>query len=83
MSRRKTYKYELKDRNSLLYVGITDNPERREQQHRQDKDFGHMTIVGNRTTRDAAEKWEEERIRTYMNNHWGETPPMNKNETGK
>lgn len=59
MSRRKTYKYELKDGHSLLYVGITDDPERREQQHRQSKDFGHMNIIGNRTTREAAENWEE------------------------
>ena len=83
MSKRKTYKYELKDRHTVLYVGITDDPDRRVQQHRQSKDFGHMRIIGNRTTRTAAEKWEENRIRTYMENHGGRTPPLNKNDSGK
>jgi len=83
MSKRDTYKYELKDGNKVLYVGITNDPERREQEHRQNKEFGHMNVIGNRTTRNAAENWEENRIGTYMNNHGGKTPPLNKNETGK
>lgn len=83
MSKRDTYKYELKDGNKVLYVGITNNPERREQEHRQNKEFGHMNIIGNHTNREAAENWEGNRIETYMGNHDGKTPPLNKNESGK
>lgn len=83
MSKRGSYKYELKDGNKVLYIGITNDPERRDQEHRQDKEFGHMSIIGNRTTKEAAEKWEEDRIKTYMNNHGGNTPPFNENESGK
>ncbi len=83
MSKRDTYKYELKDGNKVLYVGITNDPERRAQEHQQNKEFGHMKIISNRTTIEAAENWEEGRIGTYMGNHGGKTPPLNKNESGK
>jgi predicted GIY-YIG superfamily endonuclease len=39
---RDTYKYELKDGKKVVYVGITNDPERREAQHRQEKNFGTM-----------------------------------------
>ena len=83
MSKRNTYKYELKDGNKVLYVGITNDTERREQEHSQKKEFGHMNIIGNRTTRESAKNWEESRINTYMSSHSGKTPPLNKNESGK
>lgn len=83
MSKRDNYKYELKNGNKVVYVGITNNPERREQEHEQNKEFGHMSIIGNRTTKEAAENWEAERIKTYMQNHGGKMPPLNKNKTGK
>ena len=83
MSKRDTYKYELKDGKKVLSVGITNDPERREQEHKQNKEFGHMNIVGNRTTKEAAGSWEEKRIETYIKNHKGKTPPLNKNKSGK
>lgn len=46
MAKRDTYKYELTQGNKVVYVGITNNPERREAEHRQDKDFTTMRIVG-------------------------------------
>jgi len=82
--KRDTYKYELKQGNKVVYVGITDDPGRREQEHRNDgKQFTSMTIVGNASTRQGASAWEEQRIQTYMDNHHGQTPQYNKNETGK
>lgn len=83
MAKRDTYKYELTKGNRVVYVGITDAPERREAEHHQDKDFDKMRIVGNVSTLDGASQWETDRIKTYMANHNGQTPLYNKNEHGK
>lgn len=80
---RDTNKYVLKDGNKVVYVGITDNPERREAEHRQDKNFDKMELVGRKSTRGGAEQWEAYRIETYMKNHGGDTPKYNKNTSGK
>ena len=50
MAKRDTYKYELTQGNKVVYVGITNNTERREAEHRQDKDFTTMRIVGRPST---------------------------------
>lgn len=67
MSKRNTYKYELTKGNKVVYIGITNNPERREAEHRQNKNFDKMKIVGNVSTLDGASQWETNRIQTYMN----------------
>ena len=54
-----TSKYVLKKGNKIVYVGITNNPERREAEHRQDKNFDKMELVGRKSTRNGAEQWEE------------------------
>lgn len=78
-----THKYVLKDGNKILYVGITDNPQRRESEHRQNKDFQKMEVIGRAVTRQSAEKWETERIEQYRRNHNGNVPPFNKTQNGK
>mgnify|MGYP003300184612 CR=1 FL=1 len=83
MAKRDTYKYELTRGNKVVYVGTTQDPKRREQEHRQDKDFDKMRLVGNVSTQGGASQWETERIQTYMKNHNGKTPEYNKNEHGK
>ncbi len=81
--KRNTYKYELTQGNKVVYVGITNDPARREMEHRQDKDFDRMRIIGRPSTLDGASQWETDRIQTYMRNHGGETPLYNQNEHGK
>lgn len=83
MANRNTYKYELTRGNRVVYVGITNDPSRREAEHRQDKDFTTMRIVGHPSTLDGASQWETNRIETYMRNHNGDTPLYNKNSHGK
>jgi predicted GIY-YIG superfamily endonuclease len=83
MAKRDTYKYELTRGNKVVYVGTTNDPERREQEHRQNKNFDKMRLVGNVSTQSGALQWETERIQTYMRNHNGKTPEYNKNEHGK
>lgn len=83
MEKRNTYKYELTKGNKVVYVGTTNDPERREMEHHQDKNFDKMRIIGNVSTPDGASQWETNRIQTYMDNHDGDTPLYNQNETGK
>lgn len=83
MSKRDAYKYELTQGNKVVYVGITNDPARREMEHRQDKDFDKMRIVGSASTLDGALQWETNRIQTYMKNHNGDTPLYNQNTSGK
>ena len=83
MAERDTTRYELRNGNKVVYVGITNDPIRREQEHAADKNFTKMVTIGPRVTRATAEKWEEERISTYKQNHQGERPKYNQNDTGK
>jgi predicted GIY-YIG superfamily endonuclease len=80
---RDTYKYELKNGNKVEYVGITNDPQRREAEHRQNKNFDKMEIIGRVSTRESAEQWETNRIGIYKRNHSGELPKYNQTTTGK
>ena len=80
---RKTTKYKLTLNGNTVYLGITDDPEGREAQHRQDKTFDKMEKIGHKSTREGAEQWETDAIHEYMNQHHGKTPLYNKNTSGK
>ena len=58
---RNTYKYQLKVGNKIVHEGITDDLERREQEHKQKWSKGHIKQVGRRTTEEAAREWEKKR----------------------
>lgn len=78
MAKRDTYRYELKQGQKVLYAGITNNPDRREAEHRNEgKRFGRMDVVGPVVKRSSAEKWEEERLNSYRKNHGGRNPRYN------
>ncbi len=59
--KRDTYKYYFKVGNKIVHGGITTDPDRREQEHQQKWPNGHIKQVGNRTTKEAALKWESEK----------------------
>ncbi len=61
---RNTYKYHFKLGNKIVHTGITNDLERREQEHKQNfGDSGHIKQVGRRTTRDATLNWEGEQAK--------------------
>jgi len=62
---RDTYKYYFKKGNRIVHGGITDNLERREQEHKQKWSNGHIFQVGRRTTEDAAREWEQKKGFAY------------------
>ncbi len=77
-----TVTYELKDGNKVVYVGTTNDPERREQEHRDGgKRFGHMNVTSRRMTEDGATKKEADKLATYRKNQ-GKNPKYNKDSDG-
>ena len=61
---RDTYKYHFKLRNKILHTGITNDLDRREQEHQRDIDpKGHIYKVGRQTTKKGAKSWEDEQRR--------------------
>lgn len=53
-------KYHMKIGNKVVHRGITNDIERRENEHMQSWPDAHITKIGNQTTRDAGLKWERE-----------------------
>ena len=59
-SKRDTFKYGFKDGRKIVHGGITNDLERREEEHQQKWPKGHIKQVGRKTTEDAAREWEKE-----------------------
>ena len=80
---RNTVNYELKDGKKVVYIGSTNNPERREKEHQgENKNFTHMNIISRQMTKDGAKAKEEERLATYRKGHGGKNPKYNKDSDG-
>ena len=75
--KRDTSRYTLRDGQKKVYIGKTDNPERREAEHRQDKKFDRMQIEGPRVSDETALQWEKEAIEKYRKGHGGKPPKYN------
>ncbi len=77
-----TVTYELKQGNKTVYVGTTNNPERRAREHeRLGKKFTKMNITSRRMTEEGAKKKEAEKLKTYRANQ-GRNPIYNKDSDG-
>lgn len=75
------FRYELKRRRKLVYVGITKDPELKQAQHRQEgKRFTRMHIVGPSVSKEMAEKWKDYALRMYKRSHNGQLPEYNQVE---
>ncbi len=61
MAKRDTYKYYFKVGNNIVHGGITNDLERREQEHKQKWSKGHIFQVAIRTTEEAARQWEKKK----------------------
>ena len=64
MASRDTFKYHLKRGNKIIRSGITNDLDRREDEHQ--REFGedvHVIKVGRATTRESAKDWEKEQKR--------------------
>ncbi|MCH7499652.1 MAG: GIY-YIG nuclease family protein [Nitrospinae bacterium] len=59
--KRDTYKYQFKAGNKVIHGGITNDLERREDEHQDKWPKGHIFQIGRKTTEDAAREWEEKK----------------------
>lgn len=80
---RDTIKYQLLRGNKVVYIGITNDFERRFKEHSKDKNFTSMQKVGNKVTRESARQWEIESLETYRRNHNGNNPEYNISNLGR
>ena len=75
---RDTYNYELKQGRRVVYRGITNNPNRRFQEHLQSgKRFTYMVWSAYPLSRKSARKREKTSIQRYERSHFGRKPRYN------
>ena len=76
--KRDTYLYNLKQGNKVVYIGITNDPERREKEHElEGKQFTKMIVARTPMTKGGAEEKENKKLDTYLKNQ-GKLPKYNK-----
>ncbi len=80
---RDTVTYDLKQGGKVVYRGTTDDPERREQEHRDaGKKFTKLTVTSRKLTEEGAMKKETEALKTFRKGHGGKNPLYNKDDDG-
>lgn len=83
MAKRDTYNYNLKTGNKVVYKGTTNDPERREEEHKElGKKFDSMEIIGRAKTANNAQDEEASQLEIYRKNHKGKNPKYNKKDNG-
>lgn len=81
--KRDTFTYDLKIGNEVVYRGTTNDPERREKQHRREgKRFTRLVKTSRRMTEEGARKKESENLERYRRSHGGRNPKYNKDNDG-
>lgn len=80
---RDTVTYDLMDGQEVVYRGTTNDPERREREHReQGKEFDQLVVTSRRMTSDGAKRKEAEALARYREGHGGRSPRYNKDTDG-
>ncbi len=80
---RDTVTYDLKQGNKIVYRGTTNDPDRREAQHRgEGKRFSRMIVTSRPMTEQGARDKERENLKTYREGHGGKNPLYNENNDG-
>jgi predicted GIY-YIG superfamily endonuclease len=71
MEKKDTYVYKLVRGAEIVYIGITNDLERREEEHRKDKIFDKMQVIVGPCAREVAEKVESAQLRffSFCNNY--------------
>jgi predicted GIY-YIG superfamily endonuclease len=76
----KKYCYKLFNGNEIVYIGITNNLDKRLSSHRSDKKFSKHKSFGKKIE-SKARIWEIEELKKYRNNK-GQYPKYNKSSVG-
>ena len=78
-----TYVYKLVRNGQIVYIGITNDLERRKQEHREDKQFDEMQVIKGPCTREEAENSETTQLDIFTIFHNGRLPEYNQTCNGK
>lgn len=82
-NKRDTVTYDLIKDRKVVYRGTTNDPVRREEEHRDEgKRFGSMRVTSRRMTEEGAKKQEAENLERYRGGHGGKNPKYNKDSDG-
>ncbi len=68
MSNRNYYKYHFKVGNKIVHRGITNDLDRREEEHQQKWANGHITQQGNAVSKESALDWERDQHERFGGN---------------
>lgn len=80
---RDTLVYRLKKGRKVVYIGTTNDPERREREHRRaGHEFDKIVPVTRRMTPDGARSREADSLATYRRGHRGRNPEYNEDPNG-
>ena len=75
--------YTLRGKNGRIgYVGVTNNPDRRAAEHKQDGKRGNLQVETRSMSREVARSWESQRLAAYRRSHGGKNPPQNQTRSG-
>ena len=78
-----TQTYDLKQSNKVVYRGTTNDPERREQEHRDEgKRFDTLQTTSRKLTPASAKQREADQLETYRRGHKGKNPVYNEDNDG-
>lgn len=76
-----TVTYELRLDGEVVYIGTTNDTDRREAQHRADKDFDVLVPTSKRMTEKRAKEKEAKDLKAYRRDH-GKNPVYNNDDDG-
>lgn len=62
--KRDIWTYDFKVGNKIVHSGFTNDPDRREGEHRQRWPTGHLAVVGAAKTEEGARQWEQTKHKT-------------------
>ena len=81
--KRDTLTYDLKKGHRVVYRGTTNDPERREQEHRNaGLHFDPLVPTSRRMTPQGAKDREADSLERYRRNHGGRNPRYNRDSDG-
>jgi len=81
--KRDTVTYNLFDKGKVVYKGITNDVEEREQQHKNEgKRFTSIKPTSVKMTEEGAKEKEATQLETYRKSHDGKNPKYNKDSDG-
>lgn len=80
---RDTVTYDLKQGRKVVYRGTTNDPDRREREHRaRGKDFTRLVVTSRHMTDKGAKDKEADNLAKYRKGHGGNNPRYNKHTDG-